>query len=63
MNAHMETVSLITKEYENKWVALSPDHTEVIAFSPDLMNLKEKVGGRDVVYMKVPESGTYFAFA
>ena len=59
----MKITTSITKEYENKWVALSPDHTEVVAFSSDLMDLKEKVGKRDVVYMKVPESGTYFAFA
>ncbi len=57
------TTTVITKEYENKWIALSPDHTEVMESSPDLMDLKEKVGERDVVYMKVPESGAYFVFA
>lgn len=62
-NTHMKAANLITKEYENKWVALSPDHTEVIEFSSDLMDLKEKVGKREVVYMKVPASGMYFAFA
>ena len=57
------TKSVITKEYENKWVALTLDHKEVIDSSADLMDLKIKIGKREVVYLKVPESGTYFAFA
>ncbi|MEJ0053428.1 MAG: hypothetical protein WDN10_01720 [bacterium] len=56
-------IDSITKEHENKWIALSPDHSEVLESAADLMDLKAKVGERDVVYLKVPASGTYFAFA
>ena len=55
--------ALITNEYEDKWIALSPDHTKVIGSATNLMDLKEKVAKREVVYMKVPASGMYFAFA
>jgi hypothetical protein len=53
---------ILKKEHEKKWVALSADNTEVIAFDEDLLKLDARVNGQDVVYMKVPSSDVYLSF-
>jgi len=52
---------VLTEAHADKWVALSPDYCTVIAYSNDLMGLKKTVGNKDVVYIKAPSSGTFFA--
>lgn len=53
---------ILKKEHQNKWVALSPNHTKVIAYSSKLLALEKKVVGKKVVYVKVPPTGVVFAF-
>ena len=53
---------ILTKEHEQKWVALSTDNTKVIAYDEDLLKLDKKVEGQDVVFMKVPPSEVFLSF-
>lgn len=53
---------IIKKEHEGKWVALSPSYTKILGASSDLVALSRKIGKKDVVYMKAPTTGVYYAF-
>ncbi len=54
---------LLTKEHEQKWVALTKDHKTVVAYDEDLLALDTRVGERDdIVFMKVPPSDGYLSF-
>ncbi len=53
---------ILTKEHEQKWVALSRDNKRVVAFDEDLVKLDERVGDQDVTFMKVPPSQVYLSF-
>ena len=53
---------VLTKDHEKKWVALSRDNTQVVAFDDDLVALDKKVAGQDIVFMKVPSSEAYLSF-
>ena len=44
-----------------KWVAISKDN-KVVDSAKTLVQLSKKVEGKDVTYMKIPISGTSFAF-
>lgn len=54
---------VLKKEMENKWAALSSDYKKVFGFSDDLASLTQKMGTREVVYMKVLPSDVSFAFS
>ncbi len=53
----------ITKPFENKWVALSPDKSEVVASGDTLEETESHLSPADietVVFMKVPPADTVF---
>ena len=54
---------ILKKEMEGKWAALSADYKKVFGFSDDLASLTQKMGAKEVVYMKVLPSDVSFAFA
>ena len=58
LNLHI----IIKEEHEQKWVALSPDKTQVVAFDEKLLELKKKIGDQKVIYMKVPPADVYLSF-
>lgn len=58
----VDLTKILTKEHEQKWVALSRDNKTVVAFDDDLIALDKLVGGKDVVFMKVPPSDVYLSF-
>lgn len=58
----IDLTTILTPEHEQKWVALSRDNKTVVAYDADLTKLDQRVGGRDVVFMKVPRSGMYLSF-
>ena len=61
INTNLTTV--LKKEHEKKWVALSSDRREVISSNENLVELRNEIGDRkDVVYMKVLSSEMEFAF-
>jgi hypothetical protein len=51
----------LNHSHENKWVALSPDYSKVVAASDDLIKLDKAVAGRDVVYHRVLPTDVIFA--
>ena len=51
----------LNRSHENKWVALTPDYSKVIAASDDLVKLDKAVAGRDVVYHRVLPADVIFA--
>jgi len=65
MNKKINTnlTTILKKEHEKKWVALSSDRREVISSNENLVELRNEIGDRkDVVYMKVLSSEMEFAF-
>lgn len=60
INANLSKV--LDKSHEKKWVALSPDRSEVLGSSSNLIELKNKVNNKDALYMKVLAADTTFAF-
>lgn len=55
-------LSVIKKEHEGKWLALSTDYKKIVDYSDSLSELGKKVKGKDVVYTKALPSDTSFAF-
>lgn len=62
MNKNNDFTKVIKKIHENKWIALTPDHSKIVAYSTKLASLEKNIGNKKVVYMKVPNSGVKFAF-
>lgn len=58
----VDLTNILTKEHEEKWVALTRDNTKVVAFDEDLTRLDARVGDQEVVFMKVPRSDGYLSF-
>jgi hypothetical protein len=59
-----ETIDLsraVNRSHENKWGALTPDYSEVVAASDDLVKLDKAIAGRDVVYHRVLPADVIFA--
>jgi len=55
----MKTIDLtriLTKDMEHKWVALSRDYKKVVGSAKNLSVLKDQMGEKKVIYMKVPSS-------
>jgi hypothetical protein len=53
----------ILEPFEEKWVALSPDQTEVVASGENLEEVEDQLGPdeiRHVIFMKVPSSHKIF---
>ena len=63
INNNLSTI--LRKEMEEKWVALSQDQKEVVDSSRDLVELRTRLGEKrnDYTYMKVLRSDMEFAFA
>lgn len=61
-NLNLNLHKIIKEEHEKKWVALSRDKSKVIAFDENLLNLKNKIDGQSVVFMKVPPADVYLSF-
>ncbi len=62
MKINVELHKILTKSHEKMWVALSLDRAKVLDYSNNLLELKNKINTKDVVYMKVLPSDTSFAF-
>lgn len=63
-NLNKSDLTEILKGYENMWVALSKDNTEVIAASKTLKELFAKLNQKDhrkFEFMKVPEFNICYA--
>jgi hypothetical protein len=57
-----DLTSIIKKEHEGKWVALSADYTTVVDFADTPHELKEKVGSQQVVFMRALPTSISYAF-
>jgi hypothetical protein len=53
--------TLITKQHEGKWVAISADHTKLVDVSDDLLELERRVAGQNVTVLKVMRSDVGYA--
>lgn len=63
MESHVvDLTSVLTKEHEKKWVALSRDNKKVIDFDENLIALDKRVDRKEVTFMKVPPSDVYLCF-
>jgi hypothetical protein len=63
MESHVvDLTTVLKKEHEQKWVALSRDNTRVVDFDVDLLALDRRVNKDEVTYMKVPSSSMFLSF-
>jgi hypothetical protein len=63
-DAEFENIDLsraLNSSHANKWVALSPDYSKVIAASDNLVKLDKTVAGQDVVFHRVLPANVIFA--
>ena len=60
---NVDFTKILNESHEGKWVALSEDRTKVVDYDEKLRDLAERVKGIEVVYMKVPRSDIFYAFA
>ena len=65
MKVNADFTRIIKKIHEEKWVALSEDHSKVIDFAPTLMELRDRLGDdkNRYVYMKVLRSDREYCFS
>jgi hypothetical protein len=63
MKVNTNFTKILTKIHENKWVALSSNRKKVIDYDDKLIDLTKRIGGKDVIYMKVPSMEAVFAFS
>ncbi len=54
--------TVLKKEHEGKWVALSTDYSAVVEYADTPHELKQKVGNKDVVFIRALPTGLSFAF-
>jgi len=50
---------LITEEHANKWIALTPDYSDILAVGDSLADVLAKTGKEKVAVMQVPSRGGY----
>lgn len=62
MKVNVNLSKILDKSHQKKWVALSLDRSKILGFSSNLVELKNKVNNKDVIYMKVLPSDASFAF-
>jgi len=62
MDNVLNLTKIIKREHQSNWVAIAKDYSEVLDYSEDLLDLRNKIGNQDVVYLKIPESGRKYAF-
>ena len=53
--------AVLNRTHENKWVALTPDYSHVVAASENLVELDKAVAGKDVIFHRVLPSDVIFA--
>ncbi len=58
----VDLTTVLKKEHERKWVALSRDNKSVVDFDDDLIALDKRVRRDEVTFMKVPPSDVYLSF-
>ena len=46
----MELMGIIKPEHENKWVAIAPDHSHILAFDEDIRKLAKSVTDSKVIF-------------
>ncbi len=58
----IDLTTVLKKEHERKWVALSRDNKRVVDFDTSLLELDKRVRRDEVTFMKVPPSDVYLSF-
>ncbi len=46
----IDLMGIIKSEHENKWVAIAPDHSHIIAFDADIRKLAKSITDPKVVF-------------
>lgn len=61
-NKNYDLTSVIKKEHEGKWIALSSDYSRVVDFADTPHELKQKIGNQEVVFMRALPTNISYAF-
>ena len=57
----LDISSIVDASHQNKWVAIAPDYSRVVAAADTLQSLMRTVADEDVVFHKVLPRGVSFA--
>ena len=63
-NAHEQEINLskiLDASHENKWVAIAPDYSRVLAAASTLRDLMRSVSAKDAIFHRVLPRGVSFA--
>lgn len=65
MRVNADLTKILGREHEEKWVALTKDHSSLIASGESLVDLRDRLGGKknEYVYMKVLRSDMEYSFS
>lgn len=65
MKINANLTKILSREHEEKWVALSRDRRKVVDFDISLLELRDRLGEKksNCVYMKVLRSDMEYCFA
>lgn len=65
MSMNADLTKIVKKEHEEKWVALSKDHSQVIDFAENLKVLRDRMAEKrnEYVYMRVLRSDMQYSFS
>ncbi len=50
----------LSQKYPNMWIAISRDHKIVFSFGKSLRDVAAKVKGKDVVFLKLLPSNSFY---
>jgi predicted RNase H-like HicB family nuclease len=59
--ATMDLSAILDSSHENKWVAIAPDYSKVIAAADTLRDLMRSVSTKDAIYHRVLPRDVNFA--
>ncbi len=59
---NVDFTKILNKTHEGKWVALSPDQTNVLGCAATLAELRGKIKDPDAVFTKILSSDMEYAF-
>jgi hypothetical protein len=65
MKLNADLTKVLGKEHEEKWVALTKDHSTLVDFAESLKLLRDRLGEKknEYTYMKVLRSDVEYSFS
>ena len=65
MKVNADLTKVLSREHEQKWVALTKDHSTLVDFADNLKILRDRLGDHknDYIFMRVLRSDREYSFS